>query len=216
MGKDYPFELLDDPAELARLGEWNEQVYRDFDAYRSGRLSEAAFRSKYVTRVAIFCLDMTGFTKSAIRFGEIESLLRIHDVQKVCLPVFRTFAARLTRAFADDLTALFDNPHHALDAALEIHRRIALFNGSAQATRYPAQCCIGIGFGDVFAIGPDLAMGDEMNRASKLGEDTARANETLITENLYEAVKDREDCLFERQSNDELIFPFYSVIAAAS
>jgi len=30
----------------------------------------------------------------------------------------------------------------------------------------PLQCCIGLGWGDVYAIGPNLAMGAEMNRAS--------------------------------------------------
>ena len=213
MGEPYPFPLLTDPVELAKLGEWTADLYRDFEAYRAGQLSESELRSKYVRRSAILCLDMTGFTQSAIRVGELESLLRIHDVQKVCVPVFRSYDARLSRAFADDLTALFDDPGHALDAALEVHRRIRLFNGSALAGPHPAECCIGIGYGDVFAIGPDRAMGDEMNRASKLGEDTARAYETLITENVYAAVKHRTDCEFVVVNSDDLPFPYYSVVA---
>jgi hypothetical protein len=50
-----------------------------------------------------------------------------------------------------------------------------------------------------------------MNRASKLGEDIARGSETLITENTYEAVAGREDLVFERQDQDDLLFPFYTV-----
>ena len=50
-----------------------------------------------------------------------------------------------------------------------------------------------------------------MNRASKLGEDIARGSETLITENMYEAVAGREDLVFERQDQDDLLFPFYKV-----
>jgi hypothetical protein len=61
----------------------------------------------------------------------------------------------------------------------------------------------------VFAIGPNLAQGDEMNRASKLGEDIARANETLITERVHAVVSGRRDVMFEPQSHDDQLFPFY-------
>ncbi len=209
----YPYALLADPAELAKLGEWSEAVYRDFDAVRHGSLDAEALRGKYRTRAAILCLDMTGFTETAIQVGELQSLLRIRDVQSVCCPIFVEHRARLMRAFADDLTVLFDDPNDALDAALEVHRRIRVFNGSELASAHPAECCIGLGYGEVFAIGPNLAMGDEMNRASKLGEDTAHANETLVTETVYEALRHRTDCAFELRRADDLQFPFYAVLA---
>ncbi len=211
MAKPYPYDLMDAPRQLAGLGEWSEEVYLDMIALREGRITEGEFRAKYGTRVAILCLDMTGFTQAAILYGELNSLLRIFDVQRVCAPIFQHYGARLVRAFADDLTALFDDPNRALDSALEIHRRIRVFNESDNSTEHPAECCIGIGFGDVLAIGPNLAMGDEMNRASKLGEDTARAYEILITGNTYEAVKHREDCEFLAQNIDDLPFPYYEV-----
>jgi len=211
MSKDYPYELLDDPVALAELGEWEQEVYRDFSRFRVGELTEAELKKKYLARVAILCLDMTGFTQAAIKMGEAMSLIRIFDVQRVCLPIFRQDNARLVRAFADDLTALFDNPNQALDAAIEVHKRIAVFNQSNLATPHPAECCIGIGFGDVFAIGPNLAMGDEMNRASKLGEDTARAGEILVTENMYQEIRHRTDCEIREVSTDDLPFPYYSV-----
>jgi adenylate cyclase len=211
MGEPFAFPLLTDPAELAKLGEWSEALYRDFVALRRGELSEAELRAKYVTRAAILCLDMTGFTETAMRLGELQSLLRIRDVQTVCLPVFSEHGARIVRAFADDLTAVFDGADAALEAALEAHRRVRAFNASPSAGPHPADCCIGLGYGDVFAIGPNRAMGDEMNRASKLGEDTARAYETLITENAYEALRHRSDCAFTPQHSADLPFPYYSV-----
>ena len=146
---------------------------------------------------------------------ELQSLLRIRDVQAVCCPIFVEHHARLMRAFADDLTVLFDDPNDALDSALEVHRRIRIFNGSELAGAHPAECCIGLGYGEVFAIGPNLAMGDEMNRAAKLGEDTARANEILVTEKAYEALQRRTDCEFQRRSTDDLPFPFYTALARA-
>ena len=209
MASDFPHELLDDAADLARFQGWSEDVYRDFLSVRSGRMTIDAFHDKYTHRRAILALDMTGFTSSAMTIGELESLLRIVDAQRVCIPVLRDFGADLVRCFADDVVALFEDPNGALDAAFEVHRRIELFSGSAQASDDPTQCCIGIGYGNVFAIGPNLAQGDEMNRASKLGEDVARANETLLTERTYEALQARTDVRFHEQHDDDQLFRFY-------
>ncbi|MCB1173518.1 MAG: adenylate/guanylate cyclase domain-containing protein [Leptospiraceae bacterium] len=211
-GQPYPYELLSDPAELARLGFWSPAVYHDFLALESGAMNEAEFKARYGTTAAIMCLDMTKFTKTAIERGEIFALLRILDVQKVVTPVLRKHQARHIRVFADDFTAIFDNPHAALDAAFEIHHRIRVFNASAQGHSESAECCIGIGYGEVLAIGIDQAMGDEMNRASKLGEDTADAGETLVTERVYNVIKDRSDCEVRRRMHEELPFPFYQVL----
>ena len=84
---------------------------------------------------------MTGFTQAAIRFGEVNSLLRILDVQRVCAPIFQEYGARLVHAFADDLTALFDDPDKALDSALEIHRQTR----SQYNIPPDAPCCCPIG-----------------------------------------------------------------------
>lgn len=139
----------------------------------------------------------------------LNALLRILDAQKVCIPVLHEHGAVLVRAFADDLVGLFDDPDRALDAAFEIHRRVTVFNTSGHASESPALACIGIGYGDVYAIGPNLSMGDEMNRASKLGEDTARGNETLVTPNVYQALRDRVNVRFEEIASDDQLFPYY-------
>lgn len=211
MGNNFPHTLLEDPKELAKLKEWSEEVYQDFQAYEQNQLSEEGFAEKYRQNVAILVLDMTGFTKDAMRYGSLHSLLRIFHVQKVCVPVFQEYQAKLIKAFADDLTVLFDDPGQAVDAALEAHRRVTLYNQSEHALKHPASTCIGIGFGETFALGPNLAMGDEMNRASKLGEDTAERNEILITENVHEAIKHRKDLSFELSKNPDIPFTYYLV-----
>ena len=207
----YPHRLLDDIDTLASFQGWSKEVYEDFFKLREGDIDEDAFRIKHCRERAILTIDMTGFTLSALQVGEINSLTRIFDAQRAALPVLQDYGADLIRCFADDIIALFRSPGEAIDAALEIHRRIERFNASPLASAHPTVCCAGIGFGRVFAIGPNLAQGDEMNRASKLGEDIARGSETLITENMYEAVAGREDLVFERQDQDDLLFPFYRV-----
>jgi len=209
MMKDYPHELLEDPRELSSYCGWSEDVYQDFLACQRGTLSVEAFHRKYQRQMTVLVIDMTGLTASAMEIGELQSLLRILDAQKVCLPVLKDFSAGLIRCFADDIVAVFDDPNNAIDAAFETHRRIRLFRHSAQASKDPTQCSIGIGHGNVFAIGPNLSQGDEMNRASKLGEDIARANETLITELAFDALKTRTDIQFDLQNSDDQLFPFY-------
>ena len=210
--ESFPYELLEDTQELSGYCGWSEEVYNDFLAFQKGTLSSDLFHRKYQRQCAILALDMTGFTSSAMSIGELPSLLRILDAQRVCIPVLKDFGANLIRCFADDIVAIFDDPNSAMDAAFEAHRRIELFNNSSLASDRPTRCCVGIGFGKLFAIGPNLAQGDEMNRAAKLGEDIARANETLLTENAFNALKERTDMQFQLQASDDQLFPFYRAI----
>ena len=208
----YPHPLLDDVSQLASFEGWSKDVYADFFRLRRSQMTEDDFRAKYHRECAILSMDMTGFTASAMHRGELQSLLRIVDAQTVVIPILQEFGAQLIRCFADDIVALFPEPNAAVDAAIETHHRIQLFNQSPLASEHPTQCCAGIGYGSVFAIGPNLAQGDEMNRASKLGEDIARANETLITEKAFAAVQHRDELRFEAQDQDDKLFPFYRVM----
>ncbi len=199
-----------DSGALARMRGWSEEVYADFDALQSGEMTADDFRAKYQVIRAILDLDITGFTESSIKQGQINSLLRIYDTQKIAVPVFESHGAGLVRAFADDLVALFEDVDAALNAALEIHDRIAHFNRTVRYD-FPPECCIGIGYGRVYAIGPNLAQGDEMNRASKLGEDIARGGETLLTGNAANAVAHRSDIAIVAQAEDDILFPYFRV-----
>jgi len=205
----FPYELIEDPKLLAKLGEWNEDVYCSFMKCQSGEMSEEEFQERYAIKVAILVLNMTGFTKTGLRYGILYSFLRIFDIQKVCTPVFMKFRAKKIRTFADDFTATFYHPESALEAALEIHRRVRIFNQSERSCDVCFECSIGLGYGEVFEIGPDQAMGDEMNKTSKLGEDTARGDEILITEGFYNAVKGRPDLYFVPCTHEDLPFRFY-------
>jgi len=210
----YPHDLIDDPLQLSDFKGWSAEVYTDFLRLKRDEMTEEEFNEKYHWQRAILSIDMTGFTESAMRNGELQSLMRIFDAQQVCIPALQEFGADLIRCFADDIVALFADPNAAVDAAFEIHRRIELFNGSSLASAHPTRCCAGIGFGYVFSIGPNLAQGDEMNRASKLGENIARASETLLTEKAFAALSARTDINFELQDKDDRLFAFYRATPA--
>ena len=212
MAAELEFPTLESPTELAEFRCWESSVYQDFIDLESGRVSLEDFDRKYLATRAILVLDVTGFTVSTINHGAIESFLRILDTHRISFPVLRECGATFVRAFADDITALFDDVDAALDSAIEIHRRIDLYNERRGERRHPPECCIGIGYGDIYEIGPNRAMGDEMNRASVLGEDLARGRETLVTEGAYQALKRRPDTKFEPQTGDDLVFPYYRAL----
>lgn len=207
----FSWPLLEDPVALAHCEGWSEDVYRDLLALQRGELEESEFLERHLWRRAVLVLDMTDFTSVAITAGDLSSLLRILDAQKVIVPALQDHGAERVHCFADDVLALFAGPGPALDAALEIQRRIAEFNASGHASEHPTLCCIGIGYGPLLRIGPDLAQGAEMNRASKLGEELARGGEILVTENVRAALSERDDVNFIRHTVDEQPFPFFEV-----
>lgn len=209
---DLPFEVLEDPKELASYLGWSEPVYRDMLAVRSGKLSESDFYARYQWQKAVMVLDMAGFTRSTIERGELPALLRIVEMQQVCLPVIRDGGADLIRTFADDVVALFDDPYDAMRVAFELHARTAHFVEDQEG--FGARCSIGIGYGKVLRIGPNLAQGDEMNRASKLGEDIARAEETLVTPNVVRALEGCKEFSFCAPEVPGELFPYFHAAEA--
>ncbi len=204
-------DLLDVADQLAALGNWSAPVYRDLLDLQAGRMARDEFDLRYRHRKAVLNLDITAFTTITMTHGEVASFLLILETQETCVPVLRESGATLVRAFADDLVALFDNPAHAVEAALRIHERLGQRAAQSRPGTLTAECAIGVGYGDLYAIGPNLAMGDEMNRAAKLGEDTAQAGETLVTESVFRHLERTPGLHFERKASDGLAFPYYSV-----
>ncbi|MGI9249511.1 MAG: hypothetical protein ACR2QI_10870, partial [Woeseiaceae bacterium] len=116
----YPHRLLEEEETLASFKGWSEEVYRDFFRLQRGEMSHEEFSDKYHRSRSILSMDLTGMTASAMHRGEMQSLLRILDTQKVAIPVLQDFGAELIRCFADDIVALFFEPDAALDAAFEV------------------------------------------------------------------------------------------------
>ena len=56
---------------------------------------------------------------------------------------------------------------------------------------------MGVGHGRVLKVGADDVYGQEVNAASKLGEDTARAHEILLTDAAKNAAGEVEGVAFE-------------------
>lgn len=129
---------------------------------------------------AIMFTDLAGFSRQTAEFGIIHFLQIIHEQKKLLLPLVADHDGILVKIEADSFLILFRKPSRALCAALAMQAECRRYN----ADRLPEEqvlLCLGIGYGRVLKIGDSDVYGAEVNAASKLGEDTAKANEILVT-----------------------------------
>ncbi len=162
---------------------------------------------------AVMVLDSSGFTRLAREHGIIRFLVLIVAMRDIIGPIVQNHEALAAWSEADNSYAVFPSTKAAVRAAVEIQRATAEANEQrSEASRL--WVCIGIGFGKVLRIGNENVWGNEMNLASKLGEDTAEAREILITDAAHADVAGKMGALeFKRRSVEQgrLDIPYYSV-----
>ena len=149
------------------------------------RLTEIdrTIRDRFTRTLAVLVLDMSGFSRLTHRYGIVHFLAMIQRMQELVLPVLEAHrhGGRVLKLEADNVYAVFPDAPLALDAAVEIQRKLAAAN-QVLPSDWDIHVSIGIGYGDVLAVGDDEVYGHEMNLASKLGEDIAGGGEVLLTE----------------------------------
>jgi class 3 adenylate cyclase len=141
---------------------------------------------RYGKKVAVMVIDSSGFSRVTEQHGIVHFLSQLMMMRKLIRKVCGKYHHHAFRFEADNVYAVFDHPDEAVHAALRIHE--VIHEKKLMLTPdEPFRVCIGIGFGDcLYSETMEGYFGEEMNLASKLGEDTAVAGETLITEAVYE------------------------------
>jgi class 3 adenylate cyclase len=141
---------------------------------------------RFTRTLSVLVLDMSGFSRLTHRYGICHFLGMIHRMQQLVLPVVAgpRHAGRLLKLIADNVYAVFPDAPLALDAAIEVQRKLAIAN-QVLPSDWDVHVSIGIGHGDVLAVGDDEIYGHEMNLASKLGEDVGEGGDILLTEAAY-------------------------------
>ena len=131
--------------------------------------------------------DLSGFSRNVAEFGIIHFLQVIHESKKVLIPIIEDHDGILLKTEGDSMLIIFRNPVRAINCAVGMQAACKRYN-ERQAATEQLLLCIGIGFGKVLHIGDADVFGAEVNAACKLGEDTARAWEILVTEPFRDAV----------------------------
>jgi len=144
---------------------------------------------------AVMFTDLAGFSRQTAAFGIIHFLQIIYEQKKLLLPIVSDHDGILMKSEADSLLILFRRAQSAVRCAIAMQQ-------SCQKTserRLPEEqilLCVGIGTGRVLRIGDHDVWGSEVNAASKLGEDTAKAHEILVTDAVRQTCEDMEGISF--------------------
>lgn len=136
---------------------------------------------------ACLVLDSTGFTRVTKAKGITYFLTLITRMRVIAADVMSRNNGLNLRFEADNVYNEFASIDEALKVAFEMHAAIANAKLSLVEDEY-FRVCIGIGFGELMLGGHEGVYGDEMNIASKLGEDTAEGGETLLSEAAFKAL----------------------------
>lgn len=169
MGQSVPTNI----PEAEQLALLLEQ--RQHQPDRAGEI-DAEIRDRFLQTHAIVVLDMVGFSRMTQEQGIIATLQKIYHLREIAIPAFAKLHGHVFKVEADNLYVSFENPDLALQATEQVLKCLNAVDLHAS---------IGIGYGDVLAIGDHDLYGDEMNLASKLGEDLAGKDEILLTEDAH-------------------------------
>jgi adenylate cyclase len=134
---------------------------------------------------AVWVLDMCGFSRLTLRYGITHFLAMIHRLHGIVRPIIARHAGRIVKTEADNVFAVFPRVEAALGAARDVQDHLATANAFLPED-WDLHASIGIGFGELLMISDDDDFyGNELNLASKLGEDIAESGETLLTETAH-------------------------------
>ncbi|MBL8771654.1 MAG: adenylate/guanylate cyclase domain-containing protein [Phenylobacterium sp.] len=176
---------------------------------RRGEIS-AQIEAEFTKRRAVLVLDMSGFSRTTQVHGVVSFLVMIHQMRLLAVPTIEGLGGILVKAEADNLYCLFDEVAPAVKAAREIMRQLSTVNVLLPASRR-LYAAIGIGYGDILAPGDEDLFGDEVNLASKLGEDVAQGGMVLLTDAARRQLDPAVASTEERASISGLALTYHAV-----
>jgi class 3 adenylate cyclase len=147
-------------------------------------------------RWAVMYTDLSGFSRRVAEFGIIHFLQTIHESFQLHAPVIDRRSGFLLKVEGDSMMVIFRNIDEAVACAIELQRVTHRHNAS-RAPEDQVLLCMGLGYGDMLRIAEEDVFGAEVNAASKLGEDTAKAGEILVTGAVRDAAKLPDGCSLE-------------------
>jgi class 3 adenylate cyclase len=144
---------------------------------------------------AVMFTDLSGFSRQVEAFGILHFLQIIYEQKALLDPVIARHDGILIKQEADSLMLIFRRASSAMACAIEMQHVLEHENATRTAETQ-VLLCVGIGFGRILRIGDHDVYGAEVNAASKLGEDTAKAREILVTKAARDALTRTEGLTF--------------------
>lgn len=136
---------------------------------------------RYGTTGAAFISDMANFSSTSRVRGICHFLKLIHRARETIGPIIVDNGGQLLKCDADNCYAFFESPGQALQASIDVNAELFRMNQTQDLPEH-IYLSVGIDYGHLLLVGTEDYYGDPVNTASKLGEDLASKNETLVTE----------------------------------
>ena len=144
----------------------------------------------------VMATDLSGFSRHVAKFGIIHFLQTIYESERLLIPIIENHDGILLKEEGDSFLVIFRNVEKAVAAAIEMQKVLKKYNVKKVAEE-KVLLCVGLGYGKMLRIGDADVFGAEVNAASKLGEDTARADEILATESVFKRCKHIKNISFK-------------------
>src|SRR5918912_2324484 len=74
--------------------------------------------------LAVFVMDMSGFSRETLRHGIIHFLAQIHRMHSIASPVVESNGGEVIKFEADNVFAVFPDVERAVNAAIELDRSL--------------------------------------------------------------------------------------------
>jgi adenylate cyclase len=146
---------------------------------------------------AVMFTDLSGFSRQVEKFGILHFLQIILEHKEMLSPIIQRHDGILIKIEADSLIVIFRRTASAVRCAVEMQHVLKEFN-LHRPPETEVLLCVGIGYGEMLRVGDIDVWGREVNAASKLGEDTAKAGEILLTKAAVESAGALDGITFER------------------
>ncbi len=140
--------------------------------------------------------DLSGFSRNVAEFGIIHFLQTIYEAERILVPIVEAHDGILLKVEGDSFLVIFRNVQKGLQSAVAMQRALVKYDAD-KSDAEKVLLCVGLGYGSMLRIGDLDVFGEEVNSASKLGEDAAKAWEILVTEAVREQAGRMEGVSFE-------------------
>lgn len=156
-------------------------------------------------------IDSVGFSRTTSTLGITHFVYQMARAQEIIEAVLNETDVIDFSFKADNCFAHFKHPDSALRAAMLVRQavqeaEIPLVNDEIYGLS------MGIGYGEMLSSGgSDGYYGDQMNLAAKLGEDTGKRDDILLTEDAKRALTSRHEFISHVISVSGLQIPYYKL-----
>ena len=158
-------------------------------------------RDHFGVEVAALVIDSVGFTRTTQAKGIVYFLTQLAKSRKITNQVMDKYKPISYTFHADNCYAFFRDVNLAFNAAIELQKMTQKASIPLIGDEYFG-LSIGIGFGRLLKAGShEHYFGDEMNIASKLGEDTGSRDDILLSDNAYNSLSKKKNFLFKMHTS---------------